>query len=188
MVANLKIWTLHPYYSTLVMNKSSIYILENLWHRTQSTTMKKKKSFLKDHTCPPPNTLPHHSFSLFLSLSPVLTSPHFSFLSFSSFSFPSSTSLHSLILSHGTHSKSTSPPPFFRQDHWKFLWTHKHLHDFFLFEVKISNLFCEFYTFAWGYFYLNFNNDTHVIYEHWKWYLRDFMYEFCIGGRSEERR
>ena len=124
MVANLKIWTLHPYYSTLVfvMNKSSIYILENLRHRTQSTTMKKKKkSFLKDHTCPPPNTLPHHSFSLFLSLSPVLTSPHFSFLSFSSFPFPSSTSLHSLILSHGTHSESTSPPPFFRQDHRKIL-------------------------------------------------------------------
>ena len=31
MVANLKIWTLHPYYSALVfaMNKSTVYILEN---------------------------------------------------------------------------------------------------------------------------------------------------------------
>ena len=85
---------------------------------------KKKKNwksvFLMDHTCPPPNTLPHHSFSLLsLSFWLVLTSPHFSFLSFSSFSFLSSTSLHSLILSHGTHSKSTSPPSFFRQDHRK---------------------------------------------------------------------
>ena len=50
------------------------------------------------------------------------------------------------------------------------------------FEVKVSNLFGGFHTFAWGYFYLSFNIDTHVIYEHWKWYLCIFMYGFCIGG------
>ena len=48
----------------------------------------------------------------------------------------------------------------------------------FLFEVKISHLFGGFYTFTWGYFYLSFNNDTHVIYEHWKWYSCVYMYEF----------
>ena len=50
------------------------------------------------------------------------------------------------------------------------------------FEVKISKFFGGFYTFAWGYFYVSFNNDIHVIYEHWKWYLCVFMYRFCIGG------
>ena len=50
------------------------------------------------------------------------------------------------------------------------------------FEEKISHLFGGFFTFTWGYFYLSFNNDIHVIYEHWKWYLCVFMYGFCIGG------
>ena len=52
----------------------------------------------------------------------------------------------------------------------KILRTHKYPSHLF-FQVKISHLFGGFCTFAWGYFYLNFNNDIHVIYKHWKWYL-----------------
>ena len=125
--------------------------------------------FLTDHTCPPPNTLPHHSFSLlFLSLWPVLTSPHFSFLSFSSFfisiwhfsSLPHPLPRYSLRINISTtiflaRSPENSCEPI-------------NTFTSFFFEVKIYNLFCGFYTFAWGYFYLSFNNDTHVIYEHWK--------------------
>ena len=39
---------------------------------------------------------------------------------------------------------------------------------FLLFEGKISNIFGGLYAFARGFLYLNFDNDTHVIYEHWK--------------------
>ena len=39
------------------------------------------------------------------------------------------------------------------------------------------------YAFARGFLYLSFDNDTHVIYELWKWsYSCVYMYEFCVGG------
>ena len=64
-----------------------------------------------------------HSFSLISSfLWPAYLLHFFSFL-FSFFSFPLNTTQtflsYSLILSHGIHPKSTSPPSFFRQDHRK---------------------------------------------------------------------
>ena len=38
------------------------------------------------------------------------------------------------------------------------------------------------YAFARGFLYLNFDNDTHVIYEIWKWYSCVYMYGFCVSG------
>ena len=125
----------------------------------------------------PPNPTTHHTIHSFLSL---LWLAHSSLLFIFLFSL-----IHSSLLS--------SSPPTLPHHH------HHHLfHYHFLarspenccepintftsfFEVKISNLFGGFYTFAWGYFYLSFNDDTHVIYEYWKWYLCVFMYGFCIG-------
>ena len=142
MVANLKIWTLHPYYSTLVfvMNKSSIYILENLWHRTQSTTMKKKKKVLlrttrAPHLTPFPTTHFHSSY-LFHRSSLLLTSLFFLFLLFH---------FHLALLFTPSSSPTVLTPNQHLHHHFsgkitgKFLWTHKHLHIFF--EVKIYNLF-----------------------------------------------
>ena len=131
------------------------------------------------HLTPLPSFSTTHFHTIhFLSLASSFTSLLFFFF----FSF-SHTLLSTLIFSTST---STPPPPFppsfSGKITGKFLGTHKHLHI--LFEVKISNLFCGFYTFAWGYFYLSFNNDIHVIYEHWKWYLCVFMYGFCIGLMS----
>ena len=126
--------------------------------------------------------LPHHSPPL-ISIYLTLSCTAISLICFFFFSFHLNTLLSiTLILSTGTSIPHPPfPPSFFRQDHWKIL---KNLetssHPFF--EVKISNLFGGFYTFAWDYFYLNFNNNTHVIYEYWKWYLCVYMYEFCIGG------
>ena len=126
--------------------------------------------------------LPHHSPPL-ISIYLTLSCTAISLICFFFFSFHLNTLLSiTLILSTGTSIPHPPfPPSFFRQDHRKIL---KNLetpsHPFF--KVKISNLFGGFYTFAWGYFYLSFNNNTHVIYEHWKWYLCVYMYEFCIGG------
>ena len=126
--------------------------------------------------------LPHHSpplISIYLTLSCMAIS----LICFFFFSFHLNTLLSiTLILSTSTSIPHPPfPPSFFRRDHQKIL---KNLetssHPFF--EVKISNLFGGFYTFAWDYFYLSFNNNTHVIYEYWKWYLCVYMYEFCIGG------
>ena len=125
---------------------------------------------------PLPTTHFHSSSYLFHQSSLLLTSLFFLFLLFHfcpalHFTPPSSPTVltPNQHLHHHFSGKITG----------KFLWTHKHLHIFF-FEVKIYNHFCGFYTFAWGYFYLSFNNNTHVIYEHWKWYLCVFIHEFCI--------
>ena len=127
----------------------------------------------------PPNPTTHHTITPSYLFFGRLTSCLFFFF------FPSSSLICSSLLS--------SSPPTLPHHH------HHHLfHYHFLarspenccepintftsfFEVKISNLFGGFYTFAWGYFYLSFNDDTHVIYEYWKWYLCVIMYGFCIG-------
>ena len=62
----------------------------------------------------------------------------------------------------------------------KSIGTSKHLN--LLFEVKFLILLVSFIFCLRLYFYLNFNNDTHVIYEHWKWHLCIYMYGFCICG------
>ena len=137
---------------------------------------KKRHIFLVPMCLPttPPNPLPHHSF-------------HSSYLLFGQLTYFISV-LSFFIFSHTPSSSPTVPTPnqylhhhFSGKITGKLLWTHKHLHLLF-FEVKFFNLFGGFYTFTWGYFYLNFNNDKHVIYEHWKWYLYVYMYRFCIGG------
>ena len=128
----------------------------------------------------PPNPTTHHSLFIHLFIPLAGSLPYFSFLSFSSFSFAVEhiSSLLQTIL--------PAPPYHHFHRHFsdkitkKLLWTHKHLYIFFL-RKKISHLFGGFFTFTWGYFYLSFNNDIHVIYEHWKWYLCVFMYGFCIG-------
>ena len=48
----------------------------------------------------------------------------------------------------GTHFSPPSPPTFFRQDHWKTPQEKAKAHSSLLFDVKIPNLFCGFYTFA----------------------------------------
>ena len=126
--------------------------------------------------------LPHHSPPL-ISIYLTLSCTAISLICFFFFSFHLNTLLSiTLILSTGTSIPHPPfPPSFFRQDHRKILKNLEILSHPFL-KVKISNLFGGFYTFAWGYFYLSFNNNTHVIYEYWKWYLCVYMYEFCIGG------
>ena len=144
-----------------------------------------KVRFLVGLTClsqlpyltPLPTTHFHLSLTLFDRL---LTSPYFSFLSFSSFAFSvkhSSSFLQTLQL----------VPPCHHLHHYfsgnvtgKSLGTSKHLH--LLFEVKFLILLVSFIFCLRLYFYLSLNNDTHVIFEHWKWYLCVYMYGFCIGG------
>ena len=129
--------------------------------------------------CSPPNTFPHHSFS-FISLY-LWPAPHFSFSFFFFFFIFHLTLLFTPSNSPANTSIPPFPPLFCSQCHQKILKNPQApSHPFF--EVKISNHFGGFYTFTWGYFYLSFNNDTHVIYEHWKWYLCVYMYEFCMGG------
>ena len=190
---------LSPSYKTTVI-KSGIYFWERpiLWWlymlwilpyififdicTVTSQQVKKKKSngqiFFWDHTCPTWHTKPHHtshSFALILGW-PSLTSYFLFFLFFSLIN--SSLSL--------AHPLPPIPPCHHLPIHFsgnitgKSLGISKHLH--LLFEVNISNLLVGLYAFAWGYFYLSFNNDTHVIYKHWKWYLCVYMYGFCIGG------
>ena len=116
----------------------------------------------------------HYPFSLFGWLI------HFtSFLSlfFHSLIHSSLLSSSPLALSHHHHHFHHHFPTRSLENFWEPINTFTSF-----FEVKISHLFGGFCTFAWGYFYLSFNNDTHVIYEHWKWYLCVFMYESCIGG------
>ena len=129
-----------------------------------------------------PLNYPTHSYHTFHStLSPLFGRlTHFPSFLF----FILSHTLLSTLISSLTGTSTPPPPPlppsFSNKITGKFLRTHKHCHI--LSKVKISNLFAGFYTFTWGYFYLSFNNDTHVIYVHWKWYLCVFMYGFCIGG------
>ena len=146
---------------------------EPTWHMDTCNVPVKKKIFFKTHVPPTYPTLFHHTFHTILS-------PLFGWLTHFLFFFFSFSLIHSsLSLSHPL---SLVPPYHHFHHHFsgkiteKSLRTYKHLHIFF--EVKVSNLFSGFYTFAWGYFYLRFNNDTHVIYEHWKWYLCVFI---CMG-------
>ena len=121
----------------------------------------------------PPNPTTHHtitpSYLFFGRLTPCL------------FFFPSSSLICSSLLS--------SSPPTLPHHH------HHHLfHYHFLarspenccepintftsfFEVKISYLFGGFYTFAWGYFYLSFNDDTM-----WFMSIRSDIYLFVYMG------
>ena len=144
---------------------------------------KKKKIWLDIFfwflTCQAPNPTTH----LTITLSYLLWPAHFLLLlSFFFFFFIFGRTLSSLL-----QTLLAAPPYHHFHHHFsskitgKFLRTHKHLHILF-FEAKISHLFGGFCTFAWGYFYLSFNNDTHMIYKHRKWYLCVFMYGFCIGG------
>ena len=68
---------------------------------------------------------------------------------------------------------------FFRQDHWKLFWNH-YAPSYLLFEVKFLIFLVGFFFF---FFNLSFNNDTHVIYELWKWYscVYIYIYGFCVG-------
>ena len=43
-----------------------------------------------------------------------------------------------------------------------------------------------FYAFVCGYFYLSFENETHVIYELWKWYLCVYVYGFVLVDLFDE--
>ena len=115
------------------------------------------------HLTPLSTTHFHLSLTLFDRL---LTSPCFSFLSFSSFAFSvehSSSLLQTL---------QPVPPCHHFHHHFsgnvteKSLGTSKHLH--LLFEVQFLILLVSFIFFLRLYFYLSFNNDTHVIFEHWK--------------------
>ena len=125
----------------------------------------------------PPNPTTHHSLFIHLFIPLAGSLPYFSFLSFSSFSFAvehiSSLSCQHLHITISTIIFPIRLPKNCREPINTFTS---------FFEEKISHLFGRFFTFTWGYFYLSFNNDIHVIYEHWKWYLCVFMYGFCIGG------
>ena len=142
---------------------------------------KREKSYFLGLTClptTPPIPTTHFTPPYLPSLAGSLISILFSFFSFSL--IHSSLLLYPLspVLPHHHHHyfhhhfPTRSP-----ENSWEPINTFTSF-----FEVKISNLFSGFYIFAWGYFYLNFNNDTHVVYEHWKWYLCVCMYGFCIGG------
>ena len=127
----------------------------------------------------PNHYLPHltHSLTL-LGLSSPLSSSHL--LSFLFFSLKYTHSSPSL--SHRVPRQTTiSTIIFSGKITGKSLRTSKHLYIFF-FEVKFLIFFVGFIFCLRLYFYLSFDNDTHVIYEFWKWYLCVYMYEFCLGG------
>ena len=129
---------------------------------------KKKKERIKLFlvpTCPPPNPIPHHSFSP--------TTPLFwlalSFLSFIFFLF--SLLKHTHTHTH-THSFPHSPTGFHSKQHHltiifparspeKYLGTPKHLHHFIW--GKSSNLFWWVLCSCLRLFYPSFYNDIHVI-------------------------
>ena len=113
--------------------------LFDIW--TPVTSQSKRRFFLR-HTCLPPTppfSTTHFTLSYLLSLAGSLIS----FLFFSFF-----------IFSHTPLSHPLSPVPPYHHFHHHFsgkiteksLRTYKHLHIFF--EVKVSNLFGGFYTFA----------------------------------------
>ena len=141
---------------------------------------KKKKDVRSDFKFPraPPNPTTHHSQPLIFTLSISLFGWLIHFTSFLSLFF------HSLIHSSLLLCPLSSVLPHHHHFHHHFLarspensWEPINTFTSF-FEVKISNFFGGFYIFA----YLSFNNDTHVVYEHWKWYLCVCMYGFYIGG------
>ena len=119
--------------------------------------------YFKCPTCSHLPTILHHSFShyLFSLFWPVNKGPLLLF-SFSS----------SHKYKHSSHTLSSSPtgvlpsPPsfFFGKIIGKSLGTSKHLH--LLFEVKFLILLVSFIFCLRLYFYLSFNNNTPMIYEH----------------------
>ena len=122
----------------IVVNNSRVFrCFPNYANHVTSQSVRPKKKvkirFFKfpraPHLTPFPTTHFHSSPYLFDRL---LTSPHFSFLSFSSFSFSSNTSLHSLKLSHWYLHTTISTIIFFGNVIGKSLRTHKHLHILFL--------------------------------------------------------
>ena len=120
----------------IVVNNSRVFwCFPNYANHVTSQSVRPKKKvkirFFKfpraPHLTPFPTTHFHSSPYLFNRL---LTSPHFSFLSFSSFSFSSNTSLHSLKLSRWYLHTTISTIIFFGNVIGKSLRTHKYLHIF----------------------------------------------------------
>ena len=148
-------------------------------HQFKKKKEKKEKEriryFFWFHTCQaPPNPTTHLTITLsFHSFGQLTPSLLFSFFFFF---FIFGRTLSSLLQTLHQHFHTTTIifPARSLENSWEPINTFTS----FFFEVKISHLFGGFCTFAWGYFYLSFNNDTHVIYEYWKWYLCVFMYGF----------
>ena len=133
----------------------------NVAPQPKSSRKKKKGGQIFDSREPHPPTLfnPHHlSHKYLYSLWPAIP-----FLSFVSFFF-SQTHKHTFALSHRYLHATISTIIFSSNVIEKFLGTSKHLH--LLFKVKFLILLVCFMFCLRLYFYLNFNNDTHVIYKH----------------------
>ena len=149
------------------------------------SVFKKKKNVRSDICFGFPRAKPHltpyppHNYSSFHSFGQLTPSLFFS--SFSSFSFPRlAASLHSFKLScqhlHITISTIIFPARS-PENSWELINTFTS----FFWGKNFSSFWWVLHS-CLRFFYLSFNNDTHVIYEHWKWYLCVFMYGFSING------